>query len=151
MPYERGLGQHPTKPFSEYKLIGLDRLRHQTLYESVNLRYFLLFLREVFFLEPFFGATFLPLLRASDRPIAIACFLLFTVLPLRPLLSEPFLRRCIALLTSLEALVEVLRATIAPDEMLVVSNAKSFEMVPNCGTPRERNVFFGVSMACRRN
>jgi hypothetical protein len=110
------------------------------------------FLAGALFLEPFFGATFLPLLRAAERPIAIACFLLFTVLPLRPLLSEPFLRRCIALLTSLEALFEVLRAMATPDGMMVVpENAKFFEMVPNCEAPRERNVFFDVSMTCRRN
>jgi hypothetical protein len=34
----------------------------------------------------FFG-TFLPFLRASESPMAIACFRLFTVLPLRPLFS----------------------------------------------------------------
>ena len=51
--------------------------------------YLLLRLRELSIFEPFFGATFLPLRRASDRPIAIACFRLFTVFPLRPLLSVP--------------------------------------------------------------
>src|SRR6476620_2238647 len=54
--------------------------------------------------------TFLPFLRASESPMAIACFLLFTVPPLPPLprLSEPFLRRCMALFTSLPALREYL-------------------------------------------
>jgi hypothetical protein len=56
----------------------------------------------------FSGGTFLPLERASDRPIAIACFLDFTFLPL-PDLSVPFLRRRIALSTSLLALSEYLR------------------------------------------
>jgi hypothetical protein len=37
-------------------------------------------------LAPFFG-TFSPDSRASERPMAIACFLDFTVLPLRPLFS----------------------------------------------------------------
>src|SRR4029453_5058383 len=46
-----------------------------------------------------------PFLRASDRPMAIACFLLLTVLPL-PLLRIPFLRLCIAPSTSFEALRE---------------------------------------------
>jgi len=37
----------------------------------------------------FFSGTFAPALRAFDNPIATACFLLFTVLPLRPLFSLP--------------------------------------------------------------
>ena len=41
----------------------------------------------------FLLGTFLPFARASDSPIAIACFLLLTVLPLLPLLSVPALRR----------------------------------------------------------
>ena len=44
--------------------------------------------------------------RASESPIAIACFLLFTVLPLRPLLSVPAFRRFMARLTSLDADLE---------------------------------------------
>src|SRR5262245_52536235 len=56
--------------------------------------------------------TFFPFARASDRPIAIACFRLLTFLPLRPLLSVPFLRFFIARLTSLEALLEYLRAIL---------------------------------------
>src|SRR5262249_15573155 len=80
--------------------------------------YFLLRLRELFLREPFFGATFLPLPRASDKPIAIACLRLFTVLPLRPLLSVPRLRLCIALFTSWEALFDVLRAMILLGQML---------------------------------
>ena len=35
------------------------------------------------------GGTFSPFLRASDRPMAIACFGLVTFLPLRPLFSLP--------------------------------------------------------------
>ena len=54
--------------------------------------------------------TFFPFLRASDKPMAIACFRLFTLLPLRPLLSVPRLRLRIARLTSLEAPREYLRA-----------------------------------------
>jgi hypothetical protein len=41
----------------------------------------------------FFLGTFLPFARAFESPIAMARFLLFTVLPLRPLLSVPVLRR----------------------------------------------------------
>src|SRR4051795_13546688 len=77
---------------------------------SVRRRY-----RRVFFLADFLLAdlrlgTFLPFLRASERPMAIACFLLFTVPPLPPLplLSLPFLRRVMARFTSLPALREYL-------------------------------------------
>src|SRR5947207_15990837 len=50
------------------------------------------------FFEDFFLGAFPPSLRASDNPIAIACFLLVTFLP-DPLLSVPFFRSCIAFLT----------------------------------------------------
>ena len=46
--------------------------------------------------------TFAPFLRASLRPIAIACFRLLTVRP-EPLLSVPFFLRCIADLTRFPA------------------------------------------------
>jgi hypothetical protein len=58
--------------------------------------------------ELVFRGTFLPLDRASDRPIAIACLRLFTFRPL-PDLSVPFFRRRIALSTSLLALSEYFR------------------------------------------
>src|SRR5258707_13829138 len=61
------------------------------------------------FLVAFFG-TFLPLARASESPIAIACFLLFTVLPERPLFRVPALRFFIARSTSAEAFLEYFRA-----------------------------------------
>ena len=44
-----------------------------------------------YFFDRFFG-TLAPFLRASERPIAIACFLLFTFMPDLPLLSVPALR-----------------------------------------------------------
>jgi len=47
--------------------------------------------------------TFLPFLRASARPMAIACLRLLTVLPLLPLFSVAFLRLRMAPRTSLEA------------------------------------------------
>ncbi len=47
------------------------------------------------FLAAFFG-TFLPLARASDSPIAIACLRLLTALPDRPLFNVPALRFFIA-------------------------------------------------------
>ena len=61
-------------------------------------------------LDLFFGATFLPFLRASERPIAIACFRLVTFFPLLPLRRVPRLRLCIARFTSLDALFDVFRA-----------------------------------------
>jgi hypothetical protein len=57
-------------------------------------------LREAdFFLEDFLAGTLPPSRRASESPIAIACFRLFTVLPERPLFSFPRLRSCIARFT----------------------------------------------------
>jgi hypothetical protein len=38
----------------------------------------------------FFAGTFFPAFRAFESPMAMACFLLFTFLPLRPDLSWPF-------------------------------------------------------------
>ena len=46
--------------------------------------------------------TFAPFFRASLRPMAIACFRLFTLRP-EPLLRVPFFLRCIADLTRLPA------------------------------------------------
>src|SRR6059058_1801483 len=75
--------------------------------------YLLLLLRLLLRLRPpFRGGTFLPFLRASERPMAIACLRLFTFLPLLPLLSLPRLRLRIARSTSFEALREYRRAII---------------------------------------
>jgi hypothetical protein len=46
--------------------------------------------------ERFLAGTFAPDSRASDNPIAIACFRLVTRLPERPLFSVPRLRSCMA-------------------------------------------------------
>ena len=63
-----------------------------------------------FFLRPdFFFVTFAPRLRACDNPMAIACFLLFTFLPDRPLLSVPALRFFMARPTFFAAPLEYLR------------------------------------------
>lgn len=56
--------------------------------------------------------TFAPFFLASDNPIAIACLRLFTVLPLRPDLSVPFLRRRIALSTRLDAALPYFRLPV---------------------------------------
>jgi hypothetical protein len=50
-----------------------------------------------------------PFFRASDKPMAIACLRLLTVLPLRPDLSVPFLRRRIALSTRFDAALPYFR------------------------------------------
>jgi hypothetical protein len=50
----------------------------------------------------FFRGTFAPFARASDSPIAIACFRLLTFRPL-PDFSVPFFRRFMALSTRLLA------------------------------------------------
>jgi hypothetical protein len=53
-------------------------------------------LRTYFFRVVRFRGTFAPALRASDKPMAIACLRLLTFLPERPLRSFPDLRSCIA-------------------------------------------------------
>src|SRR6478609_5305075 len=72
--------------------------------------FFATFFFATFFFAVFGFGTFLPFLRASERAMAIACFLLFTVPPLPPLplFSVPFFLRCKALFTSLLALREYL-------------------------------------------
>src|SRR4051812_6073570 len=69
------------------------------------------FFRPLLFLRPPFlrFGTFLPSLRASDRPMAMACLRLFTLRPL-PDLSLPRLNLCISRSTSLDALFEYFRA-----------------------------------------
>lgn len=49
--------------------------------------------------EDFFLGTFPPALRASDKPIAIACFLLVTFLPDEPERRVPCFFSCIAFST----------------------------------------------------
>ncbi|MBN8981735.1 MAG: hypothetical protein J0I29_10755 [Rhizobiales bacterium] len=61
----------------------------------------------------FFG-TFLPSLRASESPIAMACMRLVTFLPDLPLLNVPLLRFFIARSTFFDAAFEYLRAIRNP-------------------------------------
>jgi hypothetical protein len=56
-----------------------------------------------------FDGTLAPLRRASERPIAIACFLSLTVLPDRPDLSLPRFISCIDRLTLREAVLPYFR------------------------------------------
>jgi hypothetical protein len=61
------------------------------------------FFEDFFFEEDFFfRGTLPPAFRASDSPIAIACFLLVTFFP-EPLFKVPFLRSCIAFSTFSDA------------------------------------------------
>src|ERR1043165_6676810 len=50
------------------------------------------------YFQLFFSGTFAPFRLAFESPMAIACFLLLTFLPL-PLRSVPFFRLCIVFLT----------------------------------------------------
>ena len=70
-------------------------------------------MKQLFFVF-FFAGTWPPFLRALDRPMAIACFLLLTVLPDLPLFCVPFLVLCTAFLTSLFAFLPYLAMTDAP-------------------------------------
>jgi hypothetical protein len=57
------------------------------------------FFEDDFFAEDFRDGTFPPSARASDNPMAMACFRLVTFLPEPPLFSVPRLRSCIAFST----------------------------------------------------
>jgi hypothetical protein len=68
-----------------------------------------------FFLdEDFLRGTFPPERRASDKPIAIACFRLVTFLPDFPLLSVPLLRSCMAFSTLSDAFLPYLAIVRPP-------------------------------------
>jgi hypothetical protein len=84
------------------------------------------FLREDVFLPelfdddvPFFFGTFAPALRACDSPIAMACFLLLTFFPDRPLLSVPRFRSLIAFFTFAPAFFPYF-AIVEPPVVVVV-------------------------------
>jgi len=64
------------------------------------------------FVTDFFADTFFPSFRASERPIAIACFRLLTVLPDLPLFNVPFFRLCNARATFFVAAFEYFRAML---------------------------------------
>jgi hypothetical protein len=78
----------------------------ERFFDLLDLRLRVALLRDLFFelrverfFDPAFFGTFAPRLRASESPIAIACFRLLTFLPDRPLFSLPRLYSCIALFT----------------------------------------------------
>lgn len=69
------------------------------------------------------GGTFAPFLRASDRPIATACFRLFTFppCPALPRRSVPRLRRRIALSTLLLAFLPYFRPVDFREDVFFVA------------------------------
>jgi len=79
---------------------------------------------DYFFAEDFLLGTLPPALRASDNPIAIACFLLVTFFPDRPLFSVPSLRSCIAFSTFSEAFLPYL-AIVRSSFVLILSTSQS--------------------------
>src|SRR4051812_39481646 len=104
--------------------LSRGRPRCQLLFEDFFFAVFLLvFLLDVFdaffavfFADAralFFGGTFLPSRRASDRPMAIACLRLLTLRPEPPLFNVPALRFFIARPTLADAPLEYLRAALA--------------------------------------
>ncbi len=102
---------------------------------------FLVVLRLFFAVERlavfFLGGTFLPSLRASERPMAIACLRLVTFLPDLPLFKVPALRLRRARPTFAEALREYFRA-------MILSPAKEKQyrhaaIVPGCDHGHKAN------------
>ena len=77
------------------------------------------------------GGTRSPLLRASERPIAIACLRLRTFMPLRPLLSTPRLYSRITRATFLDAPREYVRDVRADDRLRAMYD--SIRFVRECG------------------
>lgn len=98
----------------------------------------------------FFWGTLAPFLRASDSPIAIACFRLFTTPPLPPLpdRSVPFFSRRTALSTFLPAAFPYLRL---PDffrelPLLFFAAIRSFQFNLCECTPRCKRIVLNESM-----
>ena len=79
----------------------------------------------------FFFDTFLPALRALESPIAIACFLLVTFLPLFPLRNLPSFLAFISVSTFFPADFEYLRvdAFFAVDFFVVIGSSCVWMMV----------------------
>jgi hypothetical protein len=90
-------------------LVRQDFLVFFGFFLAVFLAVFFFALFVTVFFVAFFG-TFLPSARASDKPMAIACFLLVTFLPEPPLFSVPALRFFIARSTVAAAFFEYSRA-----------------------------------------
>src|SRR5262249_30244163 len=130
-PRPRRIGEalRPCGPYVQAQKAALDRAG------------LLLRTTHYFFDDRFFAGTFLPLRRASERPIATACLRLFTVPPRPPLprFRVPRLRRRMALLTSFDALREYLRG-MACSRLPLNNNSRRWPIVPQlrCGRSRCR-------------
>ena len=72
--------------------------------------------------DDFLRGTLPPARRASDSPIAIACFRLVTFLPDRPLFSVPRFRSCIALLTFCDAFFPYFAISSSPKRQCRLKN-----------------------------
>src|SRR5437660_5075537 len=110
---------------------------------------YLFFDEDFFFEEDFFRGTLPPAFRASDNPIAIACFLLVTFLPERPLLRVPFFRSCIAFSTFSEAFLPYLAIVLS--SFVRPSSAGQNQAVLCRGFPyKSRNSSLSASRRFRR-
>src|SRR5882757_5408886 len=105
---------------------GLGRLRTLNMHSPFGCRHSPKKLGAVDYAELFFRGTLARFLRASESPIAIACFRLFTVPPLppRPDLSVPLFFRRIALPTVFRAALPYLAL---PDDFFFCSHGRSPE------------------------
>ena len=103
-----------------------------------------------FFDEDFLRGTLAPSFRACDRPIAIACFLLVTFLPDRPLFNVPFFRSRIAFSTFFDAFLLYLAMSQPPFAYLIGPQQATRN---NVSTFRLSNPFVGSSVSgslCRK-
>jgi hypothetical protein len=78
--------------------------------------------RYFFLREDLRRGTFAPFSRASLRPMAMACFRLFTLRP-DPLFSVPFFLRCIADLTRLPAAQWLMQRPCCPQSWYITCSA----------------------------
>lgn len=92
-------------------LVAAEATAPTTRYDFDRVVFFAFFGLRAFF-AGFSAGTFLPSFRASERPIAIACFLLLTFCPELPLFNVPFFRLCNARATFFVAALEYFRAMI---------------------------------------
>ncbi len=81
--------------------------------------FLVVFFAALFLEAAFLAGTFAPASRASDKPIAIACFLLVTFFP-EPLLSVPALRSCMVFSTLSCAFLEYFAMIIVFDNPLLI-------------------------------
>ena len=84
-----------------------------------------------FLADDFFLGTLAPARRASDKPIAIACFRLLTFFPDRPLFKVPFFRSRIARSTFFDAVLPYLAMMVPSFESSVTNQAPKPSEEPN--------------------